>query len=105
MEAIILVFLCNRCHDTLGFLCMLCSVQHGLLLDFITLLRICRGYNSAVYGYVLLRGCGKFEFERTVYGFSFTSKNLLLDNRYHLSGLRIVVTGQSSKIVDSQKLP
>ena len=45
MDAIILVFLCNRCHDTLGFLCMLCSVQHGLLLDFITLLRICRGYN------------------------------------------------------------
>ena len=41
MDAIILVFLCNRCQETLGSLCMLCSVQHGLLLDFITLLRIC----------------------------------------------------------------
>ena len=35
MDAIILVFLCNWCHDTLGFLCMLCSVQQGLFLDFI----------------------------------------------------------------------
>ena len=35
MDAIILVFLCNRCQDTLGLLCMLCSVQQGLFLDFI----------------------------------------------------------------------
>ena len=46
MDAIILGFLCNRCQDTVGFLCMLCSVQHGLLLDFIILLWICRGYNK-----------------------------------------------------------
>ena len=36
---------------------------------------------SAVYGFMLLRGCGKLEFKRTVYGFSLTSYNLLLDNR------------------------
>ena len=53
--------------------------------------------------FVLLRGCGKSEFKRTVYGFSHTYP--LLDNRYSLSGLRIAVTSRSSQIVDSQKLP
>ena len=34
MDAIILVFLCNRCHETFRYLSMLCSVQRSLLLDF-----------------------------------------------------------------------
>ena len=52
----------------------------------------------------LLRGCAKFEFKRTVYGFSLPSKNLLLENGHFLSGLCIVVKVRSSQIVDSDKL-
>ena len=54
--------------------------------------------------FALLRGCGKLELKPTVYCFSLPSKNLLLDNRYYLSGLRIVVKVRSSQIVDSDKL-
>ena len=53
---------------------------------------------------VLLRCCRKLEFKRVVYCFSLTSWNLLLGNRYYLSGLRIVVTVRSSQIVDSDTL-
>ena len=60
---------------------------------------------SAVYGFVWLRGCGRLEFKLTVCRLSLTSQNLLLDNRYYLSGLRIAVTERSSQIVDSDKLP
>ena len=51
---------------------------------------------------VLLRGCAKLKFKQAVYGFSLTSLNLLQDNCYYLSSLRIVVTVRSLQIVDSE---
>ena len=61
---------------------------------------------SAVYGFCIamrLPKIGNLNEWFTV--FLLTLYNLLLDNHYYLSGLRIVVTVRSSQIADSDKLP
>ena len=78
----------------LGRFCLILDAEYGCCKEI-----------SAIYGFFIATRLQKLEFKRAVDGFSLTAKNLLLGNRYFLSGLRIVVTVRSSQIVDSDKLP